>query len=60
MRHPVEPIQIVRKVLHHRTPVGVSEVCNASEAELVWALIAGADPVSGSFRVSECKIATLV
>ncbi len=60
MRHPVEPIQIVRKVLQHRPPVGVSEVCNASETELVWALIAGADPVSGSFRVGESKIATLV
>ncbi len=47
-------------MLHHRTPVGVSEICNTSEAELVWAFIAGADPVSGAFRVNEFKIASLV
>ncbi len=47
-------------MLHHRTPVGVSEICNAPEAELIWAFITGADPVSGAFRVDECKIAALV
>ena len=47
-------------MLHHWTSVGVSEICDTSEAELVWAFITGADPVSGAFRVNEFKIATLV